>query len=321
MAGIEPAQGARAVDEHVVVNQHSPGISFGSWAFAFGPFAEAPWSFERVCAFVAEAGYDGVEINGFRPHPHPHDFNTAYKRSELAKKIAGFGLGVSGYAPDMTTVAPAISSTTAYLREIDATRAFCEALNITTLRVDTVSPPTNLDVATYEERFAQLARNFVAAADRLESSGIQLVWEFEPGFWLNKPSEVVRLLEAASHPNLRLLFDTSHALTSAMGRRQTGEPELLPGGEVQFAQLVAPYVGHLHLIDSVGDLHDEETSEHLPFGSGRVDFDGVMEALRRSAPSLDWWTVDFCFWSGVQVDGISAVPFMKELRARTMAAS
>jgi len=24
----------------------------------------------------AEAGYDGVEINGFRPHPHPDDYNS-----------------------------------------------------------------------------------------------------------------------------------------------------------------------------------------------------------------------------------------------------
>jgi hypothetical protein len=25
--------------------------------------------------FIAEAGYEGVEIDVFRPHPHPEDFN------------------------------------------------------------------------------------------------------------------------------------------------------------------------------------------------------------------------------------------------------
>ena len=49
-------------------------ISIGTWAFAFGPYAANPWSFERVCEYAATAGYDGVEINGFHPHPHPDDF-------------------------------------------------------------------------------------------------------------------------------------------------------------------------------------------------------------------------------------------------------
>lgn len=298
-----------------------PGLSFGSWAFAFGPFSEAPWSFERVCAFVADAGYDAVEINGFRPHPHPQDFNTPYKRSQLSKKIAGFNLAISGYAPDMTTAPPPLASTAAYLREIDACRGFCEGLGITTLRIDTICPPTSLSPDEYEERFSQLVRNFTAAAGRLEQSGVRLVWEFEPGFWLNKPSEILRLLKATEHPNLSVLFDTSHALTVAMGQRHAGKPEVLEGGAIELAEMLAPYVGHLHLIDSVGKLHNEDTSEHLPFGTGTVDFDGVMAALGDRAPSVDWWTVDFCFWAGVETDGVSAVPFVDALRARTVGES
>ena len=53
-----------------------PGLSFGSWAFSFGPFESHPWSFERVARWVADAGYDAIEINGFRPHPHEEDFPT-----------------------------------------------------------------------------------------------------------------------------------------------------------------------------------------------------------------------------------------------------
>ena len=58
-----------------------PRISVGTWAFAFGPYQGDPWSFRRVCEYAAEVGYYGVEINGFRPHPHPDDF------------IGGKGLG------------------------------------------------------------------------------------------------------------------------------------------------------------------------------------------------------------------------------------
>ena len=72
----------------------SPQVSIGSWAFAFGPYEPAPWSFERVCDFAAAAGYDGVEINGFRPHPHYDDFAGGKGTKELKAEITGRGLGI-----------------------------------------------------------------------------------------------------------------------------------------------------------------------------------------------------------------------------------
>lgn len=293
----------------------SPRLSFGSWAFAFGPYAQDPWSFQRICSFVAQAGYDGIEINGFRPHPHPDDFNTDAKGNALARQIAGFGLGISAYAPDLTAVPPALVPQETYLRQIDSALAFCVRLNISLLRVDTVSPPDEYPPGEYEQRFARLASTFHAAADRAHRAGVQLVWEFEPGFWFNKPSEVLRLIDAVNTPNFKILYDTSHALTSAKGRRHAGQPERLDGGATEYARLLAPYVGHLHLIDSVGELHDDETSEHLPFGTGEVNFDAVLDALGATATQLNWWTVDFCFWPRTEIDAIAAVPFVRSLIA------
>ena len=74
-----------------------PKLSLGSWAFTFGPFSRDPWPFSRVLKFIAEAGYDGVEINGFRPHPHPDDYDTAAKCNELLNEIEDMGWGF----PDM----------------------------------------------------------------------------------------------------------------------------------------------------------------------------------------------------------------------------
>jgi len=294
----------------------APKIGFGSWAFAFGPFASDPWSFQRVCQYVADAGYDGIEINGFRPHPHQDDFNSDVKCRKLREQIESFGLGISGFAPDMTPAPPAVSSEAVYLRLVDSARAFCERMGITTLRVDSVSAPAPLERSEYEARFARLAGNFTAAAERLGRSGVQLIWEFEPGFWLNRPSEVLRLLQAVDSDNFGLLFDTSHALTSARGRRQTDPVEVLEGGAVEYARLLKPYVRHLHLIDSVGDLHDDETSEHLPFGTGEIDFDAVVDELGTAATSLPWWTVDYCFWPHTERDGAQGVGFVRDLIAR-----
>jgi sugar phosphate isomerase/epimerase len=224
------------------------------------------------------------------------------------------GVTPVSYAPDFTGVPPGEVAPEVYLSEIDAARAFCERMEITLLRVDTVSPPESLPSAAYQWRFDRLVKTWAAAAKRCAQSGVTLVWEFEPGFWLNRPSEVLRLVKAVDHPGFRILFDTSHAYTGAVvGARQGSQPEILAGGEVEYAQLLEPYVGHLHLIDSDGSLHDDETSEHLPFGTGKVDFPGLLRALQPTIDGLKWWGVDFCFCPTTEFDAPKAVAFVRSL--------
>jgi sugar phosphate isomerase/epimerase len=297
----------------------SPRLAFGSWAFSFGPFADDPWPFERLCRYAAEAGYDGVEINGFRPHPHHADLDSDSKCNRLRAAIADAGLQPSGYAPDFTNVPPSDAAKESYLAEIDAARRFCERMDIALLRVDTVSPPAALAPGLYEQRFATLVQTWRAAAERCRRSGITLVWEFEPGFWLNRPSEVLRVVEEVADPGFKLLFDTSHAyMGSVVGARQSPERETLDGGVAEYARLLQPHVGHLHLIDSDGSLHDDETSAHIPFGQGNVDFPAVLQALRPTLDGLEWWGIDFCFCPTTEVDARAAVPFVRTLAASSV---
>lgn len=294
-----------------------PKFSLGSWAFSFGPFEQDPWSFERFVDYAADAGYDGIEVNGFRPHPHPGDFDTTDKRRELRRRIEGAGLGISGYAPDFRAVPPAECDTSAYLAELEPMLAFMNDLGISTLRVDSVSPPVELAEPEYRRRFERLATTWRAAAVRAADAGVRIVWEFEPGFWLNRPAEVVALLEAVDHPGFGVLFDTSHAYMGAVvGARQTGAQELLPGGVPEYAALLDGRIGHIHLIDCDGTLHGDETSTHSPFGAGHVDFAGTLEALRPTWEQVDWVCFDFCFCPTTEVDARKAIPFVRDLLAR-----
>lgn len=291
-----------------------PRISLGSWAFCFGPFADHPWSFERFCEYTSRAGYDGVEINGFQPHPHPATYDSPAKRRELKSLIEGLGLGISGYAPDFRSVPPAEAETEDYLELIRVYLGFCSDLDIKILRVDAVTPPKSFPPVEYRRRFDRLTHTWRRAAELSDAAGITLVWEFEPGFWLNKPGEVLQVVRAVDHPRFRLLFDTSHGYMGAVkGARQTAEPELLPGGVVEYAAMLAAYVGHLHLIDSDGTLHDDETSTHAPFGTGFVPFPAVLKALRPTLDNLEWWCVDFCFWPGTEVEARKSLPFVRDL--------
>lgn len=291
-----------------------PRFSIGSWAFSFGPFEDDPWPFDRFLEYAARAGYDGIEINGFRPHPHPDDYATVAACAELKARIDGHGLGISGYAPDFRQVPPAEVEPETYNAVLEKALVFCERLGIRTLRVDSVSPPVGHAAAEYTRRFDRIVRTWRAAAVQAAKRGVTIVWEFEPGFWLNKPSEVLALAEAVDHPAFKLLFDTSHAHMGArIGARQTGEPELLPGGAAEYAQLVLGHIGHVHLIDSDGTLHHDETSTHSPFGTGDVDFKAVLSALAPIWDSLEWCCFDFCFCPTTERDAVRAIPFVRDL--------
>jgi sugar phosphate isomerase/epimerase len=287
-------------------------ISIGTWAFAFGPYAANPWSFERVCEYAATAGYDGVEINGFHPHPHPDDFLGGKGLRELRALVAAYGLGVSGYAPDYRGVPPEQVPTDVYAAEIDKALAVCETLEIPVLRVDTVLAPETFSGENYGAAFKQLVQTWRIAAEHCAKAGTMLVWEFEPGFWLNRPSEVERVLNEVAHPGFGVLFDSSHAFTGGvMGARQGVAPELM-GSVVSYAEKLLPFIWHLHLADADGTLHDEDTSTHVPLGDGQVDFPALIEALAPIADRLPWWCVDLCYCDGADTKASAALAYVRQ---------
>jgi len=291
-----------------------PKFSLGSWAFSFGPFENNPWSFSDFIKYTANAGYDGVEINGFHPHPHPDVYNTAEKCAELKNEISGLGLGISGYAPDFHDVPPAEVPVENYLKVLKKCLTFCSHMDISILRVDTVSPPVEHSEDEYNKRFDHLVSTWYAAAEECKENDVVLVWEFEPGFWLNKPSEVKSLVEAVGHSHFKVLFDSSHSYMGAViGARQTGEKETLPGGTAEYAKYLEGYIGHLHLIDSDGSLHDDETSTHTSFGQGYIDFKKLLLALKSSIENLEWWCFDFCFNPNTELDAKKSLSFVKDI--------
>jgi len=66
---------------------------------------------------------------------------------------------------------------------------------------------------------------------------------------------------------------------------------------VQYAHLLTGKIGAIHLIDSDGTLHGDETSTHAPMGTGKIDFDKVMPAILESGYDDEWWPIDLCFWA------------------------
>jgi sugar phosphate isomerase/epimerase len=274
-------------------------ISLGSWAFSFGPFSDDPVPFDKTARRLSAAGYDGIEVCGFPPHITLDQYPAGAARRELVDFLKGLNLGVSGYAADLTAVNPAIGGhKQKYLELFKKNVDMCVDIGSPAIRVDTIAAPGSVPDAEYQEVFTRVASTWHDAAQVAQDAGIRLVWEFEPGFLFNKPSEVVAMHDKANHPNFKVMFDTSHAyMCGVMGARQHGTKETLPGGVAEFLKKLDGRIGHIHLIDSDGTLHGDETSTHRPFGEGHVDFKKLAPALL-AVPGIEWWCIDLCFWAG-----------------------
>ena len=267
--------------------------SIGGWAYIWGGYSEAPIEFEEVLKKLVELGFDGIEMAAFPPHL---ESNTREKRAEVKKLLDKYKLNVSGLAAPYPS--PATSKEEDYLDAVRSNLDICVDLNIPKLRVDTVDPPTGIPGGMdYETCFNKVALVWNKAAEVCAKKGVKLIWEFEPGFLFNKPGEVVRMVYKVDHPNFSILFDSCHAyMCSVLASRQLGDKETLPKGVVQFAYMLTGKIGHIHLIDSDGTLHGDETSTHAPLGTGLLNFDEIIPAILDAGYKDDWWPIDLCFW-------------------------
>jgi sugar phosphate isomerase/epimerase len=289
-------------------------VSLGSWAFSFGPYATDPIPFEKVARRLSAAGYEGIEICGFPPQITLENYPTRQSRRELARFLDGLNLSVSGYDPDFTLVNPVLPENRAHYLELFRRHVEMSAdLGAPSMRVDTGAAPGSIRNRDYQSAMSHLAEVWHEAAGIAAEAGVRMVWEFEPGFAFNKPSEVLAIHTRVDHANFRVLFDSSHAfMCSVVGARQHGARETLPGGPAEFLRKLEGRIGAVHLIDSDGTLHADETSTHRPFGQGLIDFRALVPRLL-AIPDVDWWCVDLCFWAGAWDLVESSLAFVRGL--------
>jgi len=273
-------------------------ISIGTWAYTIGPYAECPVAFDEVVDRLADLGFDGLELGGFKPHPNPDDLATKDQRAAVKDKVAGAGMAFSGLAADLWSQKLInTTDTTDYVNCFRKNARFCVDLGIRTIRVDAVQPPTIFAEVDEESARKRVVETWKRCSKEAADKGLWVAWEFEPGFAFNKPSDILRITDEVNEDNFGVLFDACHAhMVAAVGARQPGRKETLPGGAVDLARKLRGKINHIHLIDSDGTLHGDETSTHAPFGDGKLNFDELLPELNKAGVPHDWWTIDLCFW-------------------------
>jgi len=304
----------------------SKKLSIGSWAYIFNQ--EVPTNdFHIVLHKLHDLGYEGVELGSFGQHPTPVSHPTKADRQRLKQEVADHGLAFSGIAVDLWSFkkpGPSIldENPVPYVSAFLGFTAFAADLGIQTIRVDSVEPP---------DFFAQSGMDPKLGMDRIVAVwekcskiaadyGLNVCWEFEPGFLFNKPSEIYQLVDgvrAKGNKNFGVLYDTCHAyMCAVIAANQAGTKETLPGGELELLEKLKGKITHIHLIDSDGTLNEHNTSTHNPFGTGKLNFDQLMPELNNAGVPNDWWCVDLCFWPNAWDVTADSKRFLDKLRAK-----
>jgi len=296
-------------------------LSIGSWAYIFNQ--EKPTNdFHQILHTLQDLGYDGVELGGFNPHPGPDTYDRA-KRKALRQAVTDHGLELSGLAADLwSQKLMTVEDSGPYIAAFAKNLFFAEDLGIDTIRVDTVESIAEVKKQNIDPRvmFDRAAKAFDLCSKLAADRGIRLCWEFEPGFPLNKPSEIIGLVNAVrerGNPNFGVLFDTCHAyMCAAVGANQIGTKETLPGGELELLQNLKGKITHVHLIDSDGSINEHQTSTHNPFGTGKLNFDRLLPELNNAGVPNDWWVVDLCFWPNAWDVTADSKRFLDKMRQK-----
>ncbi|HBU11754.1 MAG TPA: sugar phosphate isomerase/epimerase [Clostridiales bacterium] len=269
-------------------------ISVGSWAYIF---AGNEILLPELCEKLHSLQFDGVSMGGFKPHAHPELYDTPEKKEGLKKLLADHALSVAEYACDLWSL-DGIAQSDEWVALFEVNAKFCRDMGWGIIRVDSGTPPVLPDGMSYDKAKSIITDNFKRVAKIAQKYGLEVVWEFEPGFMINEPKMIIEVLNAVGEPNFSLLFDTCHAHMSAVhGARHILPDCTLNGGVEEFAELCKGKIGIVHLIDSDGKLNGEGTSVHAPFGTGEINFDSVIPALLNKAGyAAEWWAIDLCEW-------------------------
>jgi sugar phosphate isomerase/epimerase len=225
------------------------------------------WPHERVCRFVADLGYQGLEVAPFTLAPRVTDVSDA-RRRELRQQAEGCGLTVIGLhwllakttGLQLTAADPAVRTATAdYLVEL---ARCCRDLGGNLLVFGSPAQRRVPAGATLEQATDYAVDTFRQAASAFADCGVTLCLEpLAPpeADFVTTAGEAVRMLDRLDHPNFKLHLDVK-----AMAADEAPVTELI--------RRHASRTAHFHANDP--NLRGP--------GFGATDFKPIFRALREA---------------------------------------
>jgi sugar phosphate isomerase/epimerase len=285
------AMGA-AVLASATASLHGERAKAAGWRTAFGlnGFASSSRKYNRVFPiwevldFAAQMGFDGIELHAAWPmggYPRPEKTKRigALKRLYDAYGLQVFSIqtGVGGaFSPDE-------AERKRWQEEFRDQARFARAVGCDCIGM---WPGGGLRGQTLDQAIEHLGRSFREAASIASDLGLIPAFEIEPVFVFNTEEHLRRILQAADHPALKVIYDPSHF---DLMNGSTGRPHEM------LERIGVRNIGYVQFTDTDGTRRDGGTSKHLPCGDGHIDVEASLAALWRGGfrgwMDIDAWEV------------------------------
>jgi protein FrlC len=224
------------------------------------------YSLPDVIPCVAEAGYDGIDIWGGRPHAYRHDYAPADLR-RLRGLLDRHHLTVASFMPAFYRYPHSLSSPNEVVRQdsLDYMRQCVDNAVILGAGIVLLVPGCSLHGQDVQDAHRRMVDSIDEICRYAAQYGVRL--GIEPANpvasnLVNTASDALAIINELRHPSLGVVLDTGHI-------------NLVQ----ESAQEAIECLGNLLLQFHVND-NDGRRQQNLIPGEGTVDFGGVIRLLR-----------------------------------------
>ena len=221
---------------------------------------------EDAIRHTAEAGYDGIDIWGGRPHAYRHDFSRQ-ELKRLRKLIFESGLVVPSFLPAFYRYPYSLVNPRDAVRQDTLNYMYECADNAVALgaKLLLIVPTHSLIGQAHEDAWKRLVDNVANICEYCSQYDINLAIEpanREVTDLVNTTADALRVLEAVGNDALGVVLDTGHVHLSAEIPQQT-------------VDRLNKRLLQVHLSDN-----DGKHQQNLLPGEGTFDFAGFISVLR-----------------------------------------
>lgn len=255
------------------------------------------WDHRRVVDFVADAGYDGLELAPYTFADHVAEVTPA-QRTEIRRIAEDRGLAITGL--HWLLVKPAglhllHPEAAVRTRTVDYLRAlidFCADVGGTNLVFGSPNQRSLVDGVRPDDAWLWAREGFFACGEAAAARGVTLCLEALPEDltnFLNTNAEVIDLVRAIAHPNVRMMIDVKSMCAEAMPIEDN-------------IHACRGWFRHVHANDA----------NLLGPGFGDVDFVPIFAALKEQAYEGFVSVEVFDFKPGPEAIATKSLAYMKE---------
>jgi len=232
------------------------------------------YSVEKVIDIVSGLGFKAIELSAVRPHIYyPEDYTKEEVR-KIRELTRSAGLKVVGlHADDGSAFFSNLTHHNEKVRrwKINNLKTSAELASLLGTNIITTTSGYYCSVGTRKEKAWEWAKQGLSeAAQECANHGVVIALEPCPGTLIADSRDGLLLVEQIGLDNVKVLLDTGHAMMSFHSSWRENGPH-----PVDSVYELKEHLVYVHLDDNNG-VEDE----HLVPGTGVIDFEAVLDALR-----------------------------------------